>query len=68
MEDDPAAVQSDRNWPASATNQMLCADPSSGETPDLPSSNDGRNDPANPKAFSSWPTDRRADGRGPRAS
>lgn len=26
-----------------------------GETPDLPSSTDPRNDPANPKAFSSWP-------------
>ncbi len=70
-------------------NQMLCADPSTGEirrflqgpkqceitgvfttpdertmfvgiqhpgeTPDLPSSTDSRNDPANPKLFSSWP-------------
>jgi uncharacterized protein len=26
-----------------------------GETPDLPSSSDSRNDPANPKAYSSWP-------------
>jgi secreted PhoX family phosphatase len=26
-----------------------------GETPDLPSSSDVRNDPANPKAYSSWP-------------
>ena len=26
-----------------------------GETPDLPSSTDPRNDPADPKAFSSWP-------------
>jgi secreted PhoX family phosphatase len=77
-------------------NQMLCADPESGEirrflvgprqceitgvfvtpdersmfvgiqhpgeTPDLPSSTDARNDPANPQAFSSWP-DHDADGR-----
>jgi uncharacterized protein len=26
-----------------------------GETPDLPSASDSRNDPENPKAFSSWP-------------
>ena len=26
-----------------------------GETPDLPSSSDVRNDPANPKAYSTWP-------------
>lgn len=81
-------------------NQMLCADPESGEvrrflqgpkqceitgvfvtpdertmfvgiqhpgeTPDLPSSTDPRNDPATPKAFSSWP-DGDAGGR-PRSS
>jgi secreted PhoX family phosphatase len=37
-----------------------------GETPDLPSSTDPRNDPANPKMFSSWP-DGPAGGR-PRSS
>jgi uncharacterized protein len=37
-----------------------------GETPDLPSGSDSRNDPENPKAFSSWP-DGDAGGR-PRSS